>query len=209
MVDDMGERQITHFRGIGLDVSPDWVHSSALDGVACVLVDMGWWPGANRLVEMARAAGIPSVLDVDLTADARSAGLLPQVDHAVFSQAALERMSGSADPLDGLRWARTRTRASCCVGVTLGSNGYLWLEGDMPRRMPAHDIEVVDTLGAGDVFHGAYALGLAEKGDVAGAAALANAAAALKCTRASGRRGVPSRAEVNELLAASRGAQRS
>jgi hypothetical protein len=40
--------------------------------VACVLVDMGWWPGASRVVEMAREAGIPSVLDVDISADARS-----------------------------------------------------------------------------------------------------------------------------------------
>jgi sulfofructose kinase len=199
-VDGKGERQITHFRGVGLDVVPEWISLDALADVSCVLVDMGWWPGANRIVELARAAGIVSVLDADLTADVRSAGLLELVDHAVFSQAALARMSGREDPMEGLRWAKTRTRESCCVGVTLGANGYLWLENDIPRRVAAHPVEVVDTLGAGDVFHGAYALGLAEGLAAAEAAALANAAAALKCTRASGRRGVPSRAEVNQLL---------
>jgi sulfofructose kinase len=206
VVDDAGERQITHFRGRGLDIAPDWIDDTALDGAACVLVDMGWWPGASRLVAMARAAGIPSVLDVDLSADPRSAGLLPLVDHAVFSQAALARLSGSAVPLAGLRWARTQTRASCVVGVTLGSEGYLWLEQDKPRQLPAHNVDVVDTLGAGDVFHGAYALGLAEGLDVAGAAALANAAAALKCTRPSGRRGAPSRVEVDQFLERTRSA---
>jgi sulfofructose kinase len=204
MVDATGERQITHFRGSGLDVTPDWLAADALDGVACVLVDMGWWPGASRVVALARAAGIPSVLDVDINADTRSTGLLPLVDHAVFSQAALAHLSGSAQPLAGLHWARAQTRPSCHVGVTLGPEGYLWLDGEAARQLPAHAIDVVDTLGAGDVFHGAYALGLAEGLNVAGAAALANAAAALKCARPSGRRGVPSRADVHQLLARGR-----
>jgi sulfofructose kinase len=203
MVDDSGERQITHFRGRGLDVAPDWLADAALDGVACVLVDMGWWPGASRVVAMARDAGIPSVLDVDLNADARTTALLSLVDHAVFSQVALARLSGSDDPLQGLRWAQGQARPSCHVGVTLGADGYLWLERDQPRQLAGHRVKVVDTLGAGDVFHGAYALGLAEGRDVAGAATLANAAAALKCAKPSGRRGVPSRAEVNQLLGVS------
>jgi sulfofructose kinase len=201
MVDATGERQITHFRGSGLDVAPDWVEASALAGVACVLVDMGWWPGASRLVAMAREADIPSVLDVDLNADARTTALLSQVDHAVFSQAALARLSGSGDPLAGLQWARAQVRTGCHVGVTLGGDGYQWLEQDAPRKLPGHRIAVVDTLGAGDVFHGAYALGLAESRSVAQAATFANAAAALKCARASGRRGVPARPEVDALLA--------
>lgn len=201
MLDAAGERQITHFRGSGLDVVPDWVDDATLDGVACVLADMGWWPGASRLLALARARGIPSVLDVDLNADARSTGLLPLVDHAVFSQAALARLSGLADPLEGLRWARSATRPACHVGVTLGPQGYAWLEEGGVQRLAAHPVRVVDTLGAGDVFHGAYALGLAEGLSVAAAATLANAAAAIKCSRPSGRRGVPSRADVDDLLA--------
>jgi sulfofructose kinase len=199
-VDAQGERQITHFRGSGLDVAPDWVDASVLQGAGCVLLDMGWWPGASHLAALARGADVPSVLDVDISADPRSTGLLPLVDHAVFSQAALARLSGEDAPAEGLRWARAATRAGCHVGVTLGEQGYLWLEDGRPRHLPGHAVAVVDTLGAGDVFHGAYALGLAEGRDVAGAAALANAAAALKCARPSGRRGVPTRAEVQHLL---------
>ncbi|MGH6808573.1 MAG: PfkB family carbohydrate kinase, partial [Ensifer adhaerens] len=61
-------------------------------------------------------------------------------------------------------------------------------------------VHVVDTLGAGDVFHGAYALALAENQTVEFAARFAAAAAALKCTRAGGRKGIPSREEVDRLV---------
>jgi sulfofructose kinase len=67
--------------------------------------------------------------------------------------------------------------------------------------VPGFRVEAIDTLGAGDVFHGAYALALAEGRTVTEAARFANAAAAIKCTRASGRRGIPLRAEVDAWLA--------
>ena len=60
---------------------------------------------------------------------------------------------------------------------------------------------MVDTLGAGDVFHGSFALALDEGRSVDDALWFANAAAALKCTRAGGRAGIPTRAEVDGFLA--------
>ena len=59
----------------------------------------------------------------------------------------------------------------------------------------------MDTLAAGDVWHGAFTLALAEGLDVAAAGGFANAAAAIKCSRAGGRLGAPTRAEVEALLA--------
>jgi sulfofructose kinase len=61
-------------------------------------------------------------------------------------------------------------------------------------------VSAIDTLAAGDVFHGAFTLAIGEGRDVTGAARFANAAAALKCTRFGGRLGAPSRAEVEALL---------
>ena len=203
-VDARGERQITHFAGRGLDVEADWVAPDVLHAAGAALVDMGWWPGARRVLELARAAGIPTVLDADLTADPRSESLLHLADHVVFSQAALVRMSGENDPAQGLAWARTRLPGRY-LGVTVGADGYAWLDGETLLRVPGHQVDVVDTLGAGDVFHGAYALALAEGRPVPAAAAFANAAAALKCRRHSGRRGIPFRAEVDDLLACSGG----
>jgi len=65
-------------------------------------------------------------------------------------------------------------------------------------------VSAVDTLAAGDVWHGALALRLGEGMDVANAARFANAAAALKCTRPGGRRGAPTRKELADLLASHR-----
>ena len=199
-VDDRGERQITHFAGQGLDVDAHWVDAAALADADVVLADMGWRRGAERVLKLAAAAGVPTVLDADLSVDPRATELLALADHIVFSQAALARMSQRPEPSEGLRWARSRV-AGRCVGVTVGPDGYLWLEGEALRAMPAYRVDVVDTLGAGDVFHGAYALALAEGCAVADAARFANAAAAIKCTRASGRRGIPSRAEVDAWIA--------
>jgi sulfofructose kinase len=63
------------------------------------------------------------------------------------------------------------------------------------------EVEVVDTLGAGDVFHGAYALAIAQGGTIGEAMRFASAAAALKCSRPGGRLGAPTREEVIAFLA--------
>ena len=75
--------------------------------------------------------------------------------------------------------------------VTLGSQGCLWLEGGDVRRLPAFQVEVVDTTGCGDVFHGAFTFGLARGWDVARNARFASATAALKCRALGGRTGIP------------------
>jgi len=61
-------------------------------------------------------------------------------------------------------------------------------------------VHTVDTLGAGDVFHGAFALAITEKQELRQALRFASAAAALKCTRFGGAFAAPQRAEVEELL---------
>ena len=86
------------------------------------------------------------------------------------------------------------------IGVTIGSQGFKWLADGKIQHEPGFAVAAVDTLGAGDVFHGAYALAIAEGRDVRGAALFANAASALKCTRTGGRNGIPTRAEVDSLL---------
>ena len=88
----------------------------------------------------------------------------------------------------------------CCeqvFAVTDGAEGVLMADGS---RLPARQVQVVDTLGAGDVWHGAFALRLAEGSAEGEAVAFANAAAALKCTRAGGRLGTPSRDETERFM---------
>ena len=70
-------------------------------------------------------------------------------------------------------------------------------------------MHTVDTLGAGDVFHGAFALAITEKQELRQALRFASAAAALKCTRFGGAFAAPQRAEVEELLSHSQVADRA
>jgi sulfofructose kinase len=67
----------------------------------------------------------------------------------------------------------------------------VWIENHMTHRHPAYAVDAIDTTGAGDVFHGAYALAIGARLPAADAMSFASAAAALKCTRPGGRAGIP------------------
>jgi sulfofructose kinase len=77
----------------------------------------------------------------------------------------------------------------------------LWREAEAIRVMPVFEVAAIDTLAAGDVFHGAFTLTLAEGSGIAEAMRFAAAAAGLKCTRFGGATGAPRRQEVEALLA--------
>ena len=94
-------------------------------------------------------------------------------------------------PGDGLARDR-RDRVRGIVGVTLGAGRLPLARGRRASAgCPRPRSIAVDTLAAGDVWHGAFTLALAEGQDVADAARFANAAAAIKCSRAGGRLGAP------------------
>ena len=125
--------------------------------------------------------------------------MLPLSDFAIFSRPGLLALGA------GIEAALQRACALGAghAGVTLGAQGSAWCRrGESVRRMPAFDIEAVDTTGAGDAFHGAFALAAAEGGDPQEAIRFASAVAAMKCRAAGGRAGLPRRAEVAAFLAA-------
>ena len=66
--------------------------------------------------------------------------------------------------------------------------------------MPAPDIKAKDTLGAGDVWHGAFAVCLAEGKSESEAIKFSNLAAAIKCTKFGGQSSIPTRTEINEFI---------
>ena len=86
------------------------------------------------------------------------------------------------------------------VAVTRGAAGVDWLVEGVLHHQAAFQVEAIDTLGAGDVFHGALAVALSDAMALPDAMRFAAAAAALKCTRFGGRRGAPTYAEVQALL---------
>jgi sulfofructose kinase len=90
---------------------------------------------------------------------------------------------------------------------TRGPKGTIWLDEQQNlQETPAFPVHTVDTLGAGDVFHGAFALAITEKQELRAALRFASAAAALKCTRFGGAFAAPQRTEVEQLLERTPGA---
>jgi sulfofructose kinase len=197
MVDAAGERMIVNHLDPALPEATDWLPVPARSGASAVLADLRWPGGAAAALAAARAAGIPAVLDADKPIP-RNAAALAAATHVAFSAEALADYTGMLDPVAGLRSAATSLPGWCCV--TVGAAGVYVLDGGELTHFPGHLVPVVDTLGAGDVWHGAFALGLAEGMDEPTAVRFASAAAALKVQRRGGRAGAPVRAEVDEFL---------
>lgn len=199
LVDPDGERLLVGFHDHSLPTDPAWLPLDQIAAAAAVLVDQHWIEGAAAALSRARDDNVRSVLDCDLATDPAAKDLIRLASHPILSEVALSQLSGGASLEDGLAAAAVLNPGF--VGVTAGAEGFAWIEnGGGIQRYPAPNIQVVDTLGAGDVFHGAYALGLAEGMDSIACARFATAAAALKCTRPGGREGAPTRAEVETFL---------
>lgn len=197
-VDKNGERSIVS------DFDPDLLTASStadLDAIAsanAVLADVKWPAGAEPALQRARSLGIPTVLDIEPAPAGNLERLCPLADHAIFGQSGLAAFTGTDDPLAGLRIAHARLAG--IVGVTLGAQGIRLMTSAGETHVPARRVAVVDTTGAGDAFHGAYALAIAEGRDAVAAAGFANAVAAMKCTKAGGRAGLPTRTELERFM---------
>ncbi len=198
-VDPQGERLLAGYRDLTVPDDPAWLPLADLAQADAVLADSSWPEGAIAVLRAARERALPSVLDCDMASDPQMTDVIALASHTIFSQPALQEFSGETDPGVGLR--AVVGRAGGLIGVTAGEDGFYWLDDEASlRHMPAPQIDVVDTLGAGDVFHGAYALALAEGADPEHCARFATAAAALKCTKPGGRNGAPTRREVEAFL---------
>lgn len=194
LIADDGERLLCTYNDPKLGADPSWLPLDQVAGFDAVMADVRWPAGAAAVLDAARSAGKLAIFDGDVGPVDALLDLARRATHVAFSEPGLARATGTAAPGEGLRRMARETRA--WLGVTLGPEGYLWRDGDNERHVPAPSIKAVDTLGAGDVWHGAFTLALAEGMDITNAARFANVAAALKCTRFGGRSGAPRRDEV-------------
>lgn len=197
LVDPRGERTIISFRGSGLGTDPSWLPLDALRGAGALCCDPRWPEGVAVAAAAARAAGVPVVLDGERSETRILVDVVPRVDHAIFSVTGLANFAPGRGPDEGLR------RALACgpvkvAAVTQGERGVLWLTPgmDAPARTPAFPVEATNTAGAGDVFHGAYALAMAEGMAVPDAMRFASAAGALRARDGA----TPDRAMVDALM---------
>ena len=197
-VDARGERLIVNHLDPSLPGGSDWIPDVAELGADAVLADTRWPAGAFHVLRRAAALGLPGVLDADSpVAPAEEA--IASASHIAFSVQGLVEYAGSSDVPGSLTRVAAKTGAWCCV--TRGRRGVLMSVDGQLTEVPAFEVNVVDTLGAGDVWHGSFALALAEGRRELDAVLFANAAASLKCKRAGGRAGVPTRTELAAFMA--------
>ena len=189
-----GERTIHHRRGspppaeqvekvAGLDIRAE-----------AVLVD-GVWPEASvGFARRAREAGTPVVGDFCPRAGLEELAAL--VTALIVPKSCGEGLGASWEA----RLGALARYGPEFVGITAGEDGCHFLVRGEAKVQPAFAVEVVDTTGAGDVFHGAFAYGLAAGWGYERCVEFAAATAALSCRALGGRTGIPARQEVDRLL---------
>jgi sulfofructose kinase len=201
VIEPGGARTLFNYFDPAMPEEPDWLPPVLPAGTGAVLGDTRWEAGARHLFTLARAAGLPAVFDGDRRPV--DGGLVTLATHAVFSAQGLREWTGENDLETGLKSfaGKAGGQSGHFVAVTDGAHGVYALAGGAIRHFPAYEIAAVDTLGAGDVWHGAFALALAEGMDEMRAIRFASAVAALKCLRPGGAVLAPSRAEVAAFMA--------
>lgn len=197
MIDASGERIIVNYRDARLDVARVLDLESLLAGVHGVLIDNRFPEFVLPIATEARQRGLSILLDGDKPTSETDI-LLRTCTHVIFSAEGLRATAGLDDLGAALHHIARQTDAF--LAVTDGANGIWWIESGKTRHLPAFPVRAVDTLGAGDVFHAAVALTLAETREMACCLRFAAAAAAIKCTRFGGITGAPSRAETEAFL---------
>ena len=197
-IDARGDRMIVTYRDERIANAQAREPERIVAAADAVLADNRFPAFVQPICQAARARGVTVVLDADKPTTV-SDDLFRIATHVIFSSECLRATTGLDDLAAGL--ARIAEASGAFLAVTNGPADVLWRAGSELRHSPVFALPAIDTLGAGDVFHGAFTLALAEGRDVAVAMRFAAAAAGLKCTRLGGSSGAPTRAEVEELLA--------
>jgi sulfofructose kinase len=197
LLDATGEKTIATRRGVNLgDVLPNDPARLVADADA-VLVDNRFPEFVSAVCRAARARKIPIVIDLDQTTRVDNP-LLALGTHVVSSTEALFGTTGLKDHRDALK--KLAEHISGFLALTDGPKGTYWLERGELRHLPAFTVKTIDSLGAGDAFHGGFTLALVEGRTLPDILRFANATAALKCTKFGGASGAPTRAEVEAFL---------
>jgi sugar/nucleoside kinase (ribokinase family) len=198
LVDERGQRVVIETgRGSSLPAPP--LLRDRVAQARIVHLDVTEPAYAMLAAHHARERGTLVSLDVDHPAPGLDE-LLPLVDICITSRGVPEQLTGESNLEVALR--RLGDKTGGLVGCTLDGNGAALLDDGHLILSPAFPVDhMIDTTACGDTFHAAFLCALLEQQPPRQALRFANAAAALKC-RDLGRRGCPTRAEVNALIAA-------
>jgi sugar/nucleoside kinase (ribokinase family) len=193
-----GDRTIVTYRderiATTVPVDPDAI----VAGADAVLADNRYPAFVRPICEAARRRKLPVVLDGDRPTY-EDDPLFHTATHVVFSSECLRATTGIADLGEGLK--RIARKTDAFLAVSNGPDDIVYLAAGALAHLPVFKIAAVDTLGAGDAFHGGFVLALAEGANEVDAMRFGSAVAGIKCTRLGGSAGAPTRPEVEALLA--------
>jgi sulfofructose kinase len=192
---DTGTRNIFPRQPAHTGAHPQSPPESVIRASRVLLVDHLGITGMLRAAHLARASDVAIVSDIERADDASALDLLALVDHPVLSEEFATALTGHADIGTALRslWSPVRR----ALTITCGPRGaWFTVDGLTVLHQPAFQVDVIDTTGCGDVFHGAYCAALARGEPIDICVRVASAAAALKATQPGAQRGAPTRTQL-------------
>ncbi len=198
IVDQQGERSVLWHRDPRLQIAPNEMRSEWITTARALLVDGCDTAAATQAAHWARAASVPVIADLD-DVYSKLDSLLENVDYLIVSRDLPARISGKADLRESLQWLQ-ECFGSRLAAATLGQDGVLAWDGKQFSAAAAYRVPVVDTTGAGDIFHAGFIFGLLQNWPLERMLDFACAAAALNCTAAGARGKIASVIEIERLM---------
>lgn len=199
LVDEHGERTILCRRDERLllqptDLKRDWIvnaHALHVDGFETA--------AATVAAQWARDAGIPVIADLDEPYPGVES-LLENIDYLIVSRDFPGKLMDEPNLERALRRMKDRY-GSRLTAATLGQDGVLAFDGHHYHHSPAYSVPVVDTTGAGDIFHAGFIYGLLQGWPLEQQLNFACAAVAINCKATGARGGIQPVPAIQALMA--------
>lgn len=181
-----------------IECSTDLINLDSIEKADVILLDAHWADGARIVARRAKEVGVPIVCDI--SPNSQTLDIVAMCDYPVVARKAAIAFAGTEDYR--LALDRLLSLGAKAAVITCGSDGAYYASSSTWGHVPAFEVEAVDTTGAGDVFHGAFAFGIAKGWDIKDTVRFASAVAAIKCTKLGGRTGIPTFEEAQAFIAA-------
>jgi sulfofructose kinase len=195
-----GERTILWHHDPGTRVAPEELKREQITRAKVLHIDGYDTQAAIRASQWARAAAMPVTMDLD-TAYKGLDGLLPLVDCLIMSQGLANELAEVMDEREALKILHERY-GCYLVAMTQGARGSLaYVEGKFIASPAFRPPVLKDTTGAGDAFRAGFVYGLVKGFGIEETLRAANAVASLNCREIGARAGLPTEAELQQLLA--------
>jgi len=199
IVDAGGERTVLCRKDERLILQPENLERTWIENARALHVDGYDTAAATLAASWAHEAGIPVIADLDELYPGVE-HLIENVDYLIVSRDFPSRLMKEKDIERALRGMHLRYGCTL-TAATLGEDGVLAWDGKRLLHRSAYRVPVVDTTGAGDVFHAGFIYGLLQGWPLERQLDFACAAAALNCTASGARGGIRSVADIEELMA--------